>query len=121
MIRDLQLDHPNAKGMHMTKLLAAIALAALASPASAYLECQNEQTNDSVVWYEGQQFTGLPNYQIGSGYATCWAAGAELSYLKQVFTGLRSSTGQTVLWTGDDADFILGNMTLVQQVSSNHH
>jgi len=97
---------PNAKGFHMTKLLASILLAALSSPAWAYLECQNQQTNDSVVWYEGQQFTGLPN---------CWAEGAELTYLKQTFTGLRSQSGRTVLWTGDDADFILGNMPLTQE------
>ncbi len=106
---------PNAKRFHMTRLLATILLAALSSPASAYLECQNQQTNDSVVWYQGQQFTGLPNYQIGSGYATCWAEGTELSYLKQDFPGLRWAPGRTVLWTGDDADFILANLPLAQQ------
>lgn len=82
--------------------------------ASAGLVCGNDTYNEHGVWYVGQSADDAFGQVDTVGDVWCYATGAELTYIKTNFSGLRLLTGKTppgvMWWQGDDAAFILNNL-----------
>lgn len=93
----------------MNKLLAALLLL-YSMNAHAILICIDNDGTE-LRWQVGQYFDGLNHTPI-----FCLADGAELTHIRRQFIGIRIRSGTStmgnnqVLWTGDDAQFIVDNL-----------
>jgi len=91
------------------KSILAAALLAVSINANAALVCDGDNTN-SVFWYVGQPTDAMHAIGFDTGIE-CFVTGTEVAYLQNHFTGLRSHPkAGWVLWSGDDAQFIVDNL-----------
>lgn len=81
----------------------------LAAPAHAVLVCDGDNTN-GVFWYVGQPTDAIRAVGFDTG-VECFATAKELTYIGQGFLSVRARSGaKFVLWTGEDAQFIVDNL-----------
>jgi len=87
----------------------------LAAPAHARLVCGNDDQATIASWSVGQSADAIAAIDT-QGDVWCTAAGTELHYIQNHFTGLRWRTGSNsagqnqFFWVGEDAAFIIENL-----------
>jgi hypothetical protein len=89
-------------------------LLAISTHANAVLTCGNDTYSEHGQWYVGQDADTALGSIDTDGVVWCVATEAELTYIKQNFSGLRLRTGRNPAiqqwWSGDDAVFIINNL-----------
>lgn len=89
-------------------------LLAFSTHASAVLVCANDTYDEHGQWYVGQSADNAFAQVDTVGDVWCYATGAELTYARNNFSGLRMRTGGKTVdimwWQGEDAVFILNNL-----------
>jgi hypothetical protein len=95
----------------MNRLLM-LSLLALSMQANAALVCGNDTYSEHGQWYVGQDADAALGSIDTVGDVWCVASGAELSFIKQNFVGLRLHRNNETQewWQGDDAVFIINNL-----------
>jgi hypothetical protein len=100
------------------KLVVALVLTAAAfmscffGKAHAALLCINFTEHVSISWSVGQPTAAFDRFLIQAGDdLECQADGDELAYVLHTFTGIHGVRNQAVvIWSGDDAFFIVENI-----------
>jgi hypothetical protein len=91
------------------KRLILLFLLCLNGTANAALECYNDQ-GQYFSWTIGE---AVPYLDTEPGvYVACSAAGNELAFIQENFTGIRYAKFTDVEWTGEDATFIYQNLSV---------
>jgi len=98
--------------MRRVSLFAFLLLISLS--ANADLECANSETNQQATWLSGQDPATMGGLSLDVDYEShlvCLAWGAEKTYLKSNFPGLKWRNNQnTLIWQGEEARFIINNL-----------
>jgi hypothetical protein len=98
--------------MRRVSLFAFLLLISLS--ANADLECVNSETSQQVTWLVNQDPNIMSGISVDVDYEShlvCLAWGAEKTYLKTNFPGLKWRNNQfTLIWQGDEARFIINNL-----------
>lgn len=93
----------------MKSIASALLSLLLAAPAHAALFCDGDTTN-TVTWTVGQPTDAIHAIGFDTGIE-CFVTGPEVAYVQTHLTGLHAHPkAGWVLWTGDDAQFIVDNL-----------
>ena len=98
----------------MRKILLCAFFLLIPLSANADLECANSETNQQATWLVNQNPEVMSGLSLDVDYEShlvCLAWGAEKTYLKSNFPGLKWRNNQnTLIWQGEEARFILNNL-----------